>query len=49
MAAPMVDQLRSAAEALGQGDPEPFALLMAQDAEWRGIPRGHLWWKFTPA
>jgi ketosteroid isomerase-like protein len=45
----MLDTLRAAAEALNRGDPEPFASLFAQDAEWRGVPRGHLWWKQTPS
>ena len=45
----VIDQLRAAAEALNRGDPEPFVSLFAQDAEWRGIPRGHLWWKRTPS
>lgn len=44
----MIDQLRAAAEALNQGDPEPFASLFAEDAEWRGISQGLLWWKRTP-
>jgi len=45
----VIDQLRAAAEALDRGDPEPLVSLFAQDAEWRGIPRGHLWWKRTPS
>jgi hypothetical protein len=45
----VVDQLRAAAEALSQGDPEPLASLFAEDAEWRGLSRGHLWWKHTPS
>ena len=45
----VIDQLRAAAEALGHGDPEPFASLFAEDAEWRGPSRGHLWWKHTPS
>ena len=45
----VIDQLRAAAEALGRGDPEPFASMFAEDAEWRGIPYGRLWWKRTPA
>ena len=44
----MIDQLRAAAEALNRGDPEPFASLFAEDAEWRGISHGFLWWKRTP-
>jgi ketosteroid isomerase-like protein len=45
----MIDQLRAAAEALNQGDPEPFASLIGDDNEWRGVSHGHLWWKRTPA
>jgi ketosteroid isomerase-like protein len=44
----VIDQLRAAAEALNRGDPEPFASLFADDAEWRGISHGFLWWKRTP-
>jgi hypothetical protein len=42
-----LDELRAAAEAINQGYPEPFASLFADDAEWRGISHGHLWWKRT--
>ena len=45
----MIDELRAAADALGKGDPAPFAALFAEDAEWRGISNGHLWWKRTPS
>jgi ketosteroid isomerase-like protein len=45
----MIDQLRAAAEALNQGDPEPFASLFVEDAEWRGVSHGHLWWKRAPS
>jgi len=45
----VIDELRAAAEALGNGDPEPFASLFAEDAEWRGPSSGHLWWKHTPS
>jgi len=44
----VIDELRSAAAALGQGDPEPFASLFAEDAEWRGVSHGFLWRKQTP-
>jgi len=44
----MIDQLQEAADALSNGDPAPFASLFAEDAEWRGISHGHLWWKQTP-
>lgn len=45
----VIEQLRVAAEALNRGDPEPFASLIADESEWRGVPTGHLWWKHTPA
>jgi hypothetical protein len=45
----VIDSLRAAAEALNDGDPEPFASLFAADAEWRGVSRGHLWWKRAPS
>ena len=45
----MIDQLRAAADALNQGDADPFAALFAEDAEWRGVTRGHLWWKHAPS
>jgi hypothetical protein len=45
----VLDELRTAAEALNEGDPGPFASLFAPDAEWRGMPHGHLWWKRTPS
>jgi len=45
----MIDRLHAAAAALGNGDPEPFVALLAEDCEWRGTPRGHLWWKLTPS
>jgi hypothetical protein len=44
----MIEQLRVAADALNEGNPEPFASLMASDSEWRGVSRGHLWWKQAP-
>jgi hypothetical protein len=24
---------------------EPFLALLAPDLEWRGVERGHLWWR----
>lgn len=44
----MLDDLRRAAAALNEGDPEPFAALFAEDTEWRGVSHGVLWWKQTP-
>ena len=45
----VIDRLRAAADALNRGDPEPFAALIAEDCEWRGVPYGRLWWKRTPS
>ncbi len=45
----VVEQLQAATEALNAGDPGPFASLMAEGSEWRGVANGHLWWKRTPA
>jgi ketosteroid isomerase-like protein len=45
----MIEELRAAAVALNNGDPEPFASLFGEDAEWRGVARGHLWWKQMPS
>jgi hypothetical protein len=45
----VIEQLRAAAEALSSGDPEPFVALFGEDAEWRGVASGHLWWKHTPS
>jgi hypothetical protein len=45
----VIEQLRAAADALSAGDPGPFASMFLEDAEWRGISDGHLWWKHTPS
>ncbi len=45
----MIEKLRAAAEALSRGDVDPFASLFAEDAEWRGVTSGHLWWKHAPS
>jgi hypothetical protein len=44
----VIEELRRAAEALAEGDPEPFASLFAEESEWRGVSQGFLWWKQTP-
>jgi ketosteroid isomerase-like protein len=43
-----VEMLQSAAEAYSRGDVEPFVALLDEDVDWRGVTRGHLWWKRTP-
>jgi ketosteroid isomerase-like protein len=45
----MLDELRSAVDALNEGNAEPFLALIDRDSEWRGITRGHLWWKHAPS
>src|SRR6266511_791243 len=45
----MIDQLRAAAEALNQGDPEPFEALVPDVYEWFGVSHVHLLWIRTPA
>jgi hypothetical protein len=44
----VIEHLREAAEALNRSDPQPFVSLIAVEDEWRGVSRGHLWWKRTP-
>jgi hypothetical protein len=46
--APIIGQLRAAADALNAGDPTPLVALMDDDVDWRGVSRGFLWWKDTP-
>ena len=45
----VIDRLQEAVRDLNEGDPAPFASLFAPDAEWRGVSRGHLWWKHAPS
>ena len=45
----MIDRLRTAVEALNAGDAGPFAALFADDAEWRSVSNGFLWWRHTPS
>jgi len=45
----VIDELRAAVDAFNKGDAGPFLALMDEDSEWRGITRGHLWWKHAPS
>jgi hypothetical protein len=45
----VLDQLRAATQELNEGNPDAFAALFAENAEWRGVSHGHLWWKRTPS
>ncbi|HEV8449852.1 MAG TPA: nuclear transport factor 2 family protein [Gaiellales bacterium] len=41
--------LSEALEAMNRGDVEPAVALLDPDVDWRGRPRGHLWWRHTPS
>ncbi|HEV8155145.1 MAG TPA: nuclear transport factor 2 family protein [Gaiellales bacterium] len=41
--------LREALEAMNRGDVEPAVALLDPDVDWRGRPRGHLWWRQAPS
>jgi ketosteroid isomerase-like protein len=40
--------MTEALAALNRGDVEPVAALLDPDVDWRGPPRGHLWWRRVP-
>jgi ketosteroid isomerase-like protein len=40
--------LQQSAVAYNRGDVGPFVALLDDDVDWRGVTRGHLWWKRTP-
>jgi len=41
--------LNEALEAINRGDVELAVALLDPDVDWRGRPRGHLWWRQTPS
>jgi ketosteroid isomerase-like protein len=43
------DAIRSAYEALGQGDVDPLVMLMDEDMEWDGRRRGWRIWRPPPS
>jgi ketosteroid isomerase-like protein len=43
------DRIQAAYDAAIAGDVEPLVGLLAPDLEWRGIERGHLWWRRAPS
>jgi ketosteroid isomerase-like protein len=45
----VIDQLREAARAMGEGDPEPFIGLLHPDVDWSGLEQGFLWWRQAPS
>jgi len=48
VASELIERLRAAASAFNEGDTAPLLALLHDDLEWRGVTRGHLWWKRTP-
>ena len=49
MAEPEVERIQQAFDAAIAGDVEPLVALLSPDLEWRGIERGHLWWRHAPS
>jgi ketosteroid isomerase-like protein len=43
------ERVQHAFDAAIGGDVEPLVALMGPDVEWRGIERGHLWWRKAPS
>jgi ketosteroid isomerase-like protein len=41
--------LTTALEEFNRGNVEPTVALLDADVDWRGRPRGHLWWKHVPS
>jgi ketosteroid isomerase-like protein len=41
--------IQAAYNAAIAGDVEPLVALLAPDLEWRGVERGHLWWRSAPS
>lgn len=43
------ERVQQAFDAAAGGDVEPLVELMAPGLEWRGVERGHLWWRRAPS
>jgi ketosteroid isomerase-like protein len=44
-----VEGLVAAYDAAGEGDVDALATLFTPTTVWRGIERGHLWWRRAPS
>lgn len=44
-----VERIQHAFDAAIGGDVEPLVMSMAPDLEWRGVERGHMWWRTAPS
>jgi hypothetical protein len=42
-------EIQAAYNAAIGGDLDPLVSLFDPDLDWRGLQRGHLWWRHTPA
>ena len=49
MAATDVELVRNGFSAAARGDIEPLVALFDENMQWRGIERGVLWWRHSPA
>lgn len=49
MAQPEVERIQHAFDDAIGGDVEPLVGLLSPDLEWRGVERGHLWWRGAPS
>ena len=45
----MREQIEAAVRAYSEGDIEPLVALLDPEVDWRGVTRGHLWWRRTPS
>jgi ketosteroid isomerase-like protein len=42
------EQVQRAYDAAIAGDPDALVELFHPDLDWRGLERGHLWWRKAP-
>lgn len=43
------DRVQAAFDAAVAGSVEPLVALFDLELDWRGLTRGHLWWRRTPS
>jgi ketosteroid isomerase-like protein len=43
------EEVQQAYDAAAAGDIDPLVGLLDPEIEWRGMERGHLWWRKAPA
>jgi ketosteroid isomerase-like protein len=42
-------EIQAAFDAAVSGDLDPLVALFDANLDWRGLERGHLWWRHAPA